>query len=88
MLRAENKKNINEAMIFEAILRKRAITEQATVKTMKARRQLARQQVHAGLNLHEGVKPAVKEAPSEPPPPQDPVLAPTRRVVQPFDDIE
>jgi hypothetical protein len=79
-LRAEKRRQLDEATIFAAIERKRAIVEHAVAQTQRTRRARARRAVHAAPQPH---RPLTKSAPT--PPPEAEAVP---RDVLPFDEIE
>jgi putative transposase len=78
-LRAENRRNVDEAVLFAALERKRAIVEDAVAQTQRARREQARRAVHA-TRLHKG-----PQAPKGMPIPPGEISRPD---IEPFEEVE
>jgi len=79
-LRAENRRQINEAVIFASLERKRAIVENAVAQTQRTRRERARRAAHAA-RPQKG-----PQAPDATPVPQTEGLS--RTDIKPFEEVE
>ena len=78
-LRAENRRHINEAIIFAALERKRAIVENAVAQTQRTRRERARRAVHAARSQKR------PQAPDSTPLLQGEISRPD---IEPFEEVE
>lgn len=78
-LRAENRRHLDEATVFAAIERKRAIVDNAVTQTQRTRRERARRASHAARQRHGLPTTGVTLAPAE---------GPSLVDIQPFDEVE